>query len=117
MQTWYPITVCTNSRAQKQIIARFSLHLNIFGVGIYSFRYLTETADDINGLPFKLHDFGYRGSTSVEVRLLIKCVRLKLGEQHVCDKTGINELITWEQYPRHIKKGKSLIVSHLSTCR
>ncbi|KAK0413218.1 hypothetical protein QR680_006667 [Steinernema hermaphroditum] len=29
-------------------------------------KYLAETSDSIDGLPFKLHDFGYRGSTSVE---------------------------------------------------
>lgn len=44
------MTVATNSRAQKQIIAE----------------YLLETADNLEGLPFKLHDFGFRGSTSVE---------------------------------------------------
>ncbi|VBB31509.1 unnamed protein product, partial [Acanthocheilonema viteae] len=49
-QVWYPMTVCTNSRAQKLIIAR----------------YLHETADSIDGIHFKLHDFGYRGSSSVE---------------------------------------------------
>ncbi|EPB74900.1 nicotinate phosphoribosyltransferase, (NAPRTase) family [Ancylostoma ceylanicum] len=50
VQTWYPITVCTSSRAYKQLIGR----------------YLEETSDSLDGLPFKLHDFGYRGSTSVE---------------------------------------------------
>ncbi|PAV89697.1 hypothetical protein WR25_16713 [Diploscapter pachys] len=48
VQCWYPMTVCTNSRAQKEIIAR----------------YLLETAGSLDGLPFKLHDFGFRGSTS-----------------------------------------------------
>ncbi len=47
------MTVCTNSRALKETIARF----------------LDDTADSIDGLPFKLHDFGYRGSSSVEVRV------------------------------------------------
>ena len=28
---------------------------------------LNETAGRLAGLPFKLHDFGFRGSTSVEV--------------------------------------------------
>ena len=51
VQAWYPMTVATNSRCQKEIIAR----------------YLDETADSLAGLPFKLHDFGFRGSTSVEV--------------------------------------------------
>uniref|UniRef100_F1L3Y4 Nicotinamide phosphoribosyltransferase n=1 Tax=Ascaris suum TaxID=6253 RepID=F1L3Y4_ASCSU len=50
VQVWYPMTVCTNSRAQKLVIAR----------------YLYETADSLDGLPFKLHDFGYRGASSVE---------------------------------------------------
>ncbi|XP_062515041.1 nicotinamide phosphoribosyltransferase-like [Corticium candelabrum] len=50
VQVWYPMTVATNSRAQKEIIAR----------------YLDETADTLDGLPFKLHDFGFRGCTSVE---------------------------------------------------
>uniref|UniRef100_A0A914CWQ6 Nicotinamide phosphoribosyltransferase n=1 Tax=Acrobeloides nanus TaxID=290746 RepID=A0A914CWQ6_9BILA len=50
VQVWYPLIVCTNSRAQKEIIAK----------------YLDETSDSLDGLPFKLHDFGYRGSTSVE---------------------------------------------------
>ncbi|XP_048587754.1 nicotinamide phosphoribosyltransferase [Nematostella vectensis] len=50
VQCWYPTTVATTSRAQKQIIAQ----------------YLSETADSLEGLPFKLHDFGFRGSTSVE---------------------------------------------------
>ncbi len=45
------MTVATNSRYQKEIIAK----------------YLYETADSLDNLPFKLHDFGYRGSTSVEV--------------------------------------------------
>lgn len=44
------MTVATNSRAQKEIIAK----------------YLHETADNLDSLQFKLHDFGYRGSTSCE---------------------------------------------------
>jgi len=54
VQVWYPTTVCTQSREQKKIIKH----------------YLTETgcADVIeNGLDlFKLHDFGFRGVSSVE---------------------------------------------------
>ncbi|VDO66853.1 unnamed protein product [Heligmosomoides polygyrus] len=50
VQTWYPMTVCTISRAYKKLIARF----------------LHATSDSMESLPFKLHDFGYRGSTSVE---------------------------------------------------
>ena len=46
------MTVSTNSRYQKEIIAQ----------------YLDETADSMFKLPYMLHDFGFRGSTSVEVR-------------------------------------------------
>lgn len=45
------MTVCTNSRYQKRLIVR----------------YMNETADSLDELPFKLHDFGYRGASSVEV--------------------------------------------------
>lgn len=45
------MTVATNSRVQKVLIAK----------------YLSETADNLTGLPFKLHDFGFRGVSSVEV--------------------------------------------------
>ncbi|MFV8781504.1 nicotinate phosphoribosyltransferase [Microbulbifer sp. SA54] len=47
---WYPTTVATQSREAKKIIQR----------------YLEETADTIDGLPFKLHDFGARGASSTE---------------------------------------------------
>ncbi len=47
---WYPTTVATNSWSIKQIIKQ----------------YLEETADDLSGLPFKLHDFGARGVSSSE---------------------------------------------------
>ncbi|CAH8493458.1 unnamed protein product [Heterobilharzia americana] len=49
VQVWYPIAVATNSRAMKQIIAK----------------YLHETADD-SSTEFKLHDFGFRGVSSIE---------------------------------------------------
>jgi nicotinamide phosphoribosyltransferase len=47
---WYPSTVATISREAKKVINGF----------------LEETADDTSGLPFKLHDFGARGTTSEE---------------------------------------------------
>lgn len=50
MRMWYPITVATNSFYAKQTIAN----------------YLSETANDLSSLPFKLHDFGYRGVSSEE---------------------------------------------------
>lgn len=47
---WYPTTVATVSKACQNIIAR----------------YLDETADNLDGLAFKLHDFGARGASSEE---------------------------------------------------
>ncbi|MEW5249538.1 nicotinate phosphoribosyltransferase [Microbulbifer discodermiae] len=51
---WYPTTVATQSREIKKRIAGF----------------LRETADNLEGLPFKLHDFGARGATSQESAML-----------------------------------------------
>merc|ERR1719300_987404 len=50
VQTWYPITVATNSWSCKQVIKN----------------YLEKTGDDLSGLEFALHDFGFRGVSSVE---------------------------------------------------
>lgn len=47
---WHPTTVATLSRNIKEMIAK----------------YLEETADNLDGLPFKLHDFGFRGVSSNE---------------------------------------------------
>jgi len=51
---WYPTTVATRSRFIKKLIKR----------------YLDETADNSDGLPFKLHDFGFRGVSSYESGVL-----------------------------------------------
>ena len=50
VQVWYPMTVCTNSRSMKVTIAKA----------------LAETGCSDAGLMFKLHDFGFRGVSSVE---------------------------------------------------
>lgn len=50
VEVWYPMTVATQSKGFKDLIAK----------------HLKETADDLEGLPFKLHDFGFRGVSSVE---------------------------------------------------
>ena len=49
VQTWYPSTVCTQSRAMKAVILK----------------YLKETGDE-SLVSFKLHDFGFRGVTCPE---------------------------------------------------
>lgn len=51
MRLWYPITVCTQSRAYKELI----------------WRHLSATCDNPAAeIPFKLHDFGSRGASSQE---------------------------------------------------
>lgn len=50
LKIWYPITTASLSRACKQKINK----------------YLLETADNNDGLLFKLHDFGCRGVSSLE---------------------------------------------------
>lgn len=50
VQVWYPTTVCTQSREMKKYINE----------------YLDITASSNEGLGFKLHDFGFRGVSSVE---------------------------------------------------
>ncbi|MCP5161068.1 MAG: nicotinate phosphoribosyltransferase [Hahellaceae bacterium] len=47
---WYPTTVATISWNCRNVIER----------------YLQSTADSLDGLPFKLHDFGARGASSEE---------------------------------------------------
>ncbi|WP_444907097.1 nicotinate phosphoribosyltransferase [Microbulbifer sp. SSSA008] len=47
---WYPTTVATQSREAKKVIQR----------------YLLETAEGLDSLSFKLHDFGARGASSEE---------------------------------------------------
>jgi len=49
VQVWHAMTVATHSRAQKLVIAAY-LH----------------ATGDVGGLGFKLHDFGFRGVSSVE---------------------------------------------------
>lgn len=51
---WYPTTVATVSRACRDVITR----------------YMEETAESLDGLPFKLHDFGARGASSEEAAAL-----------------------------------------------
>jgi nicotinamide phosphoribosyltransferase len=59
VQVWYPSTVATQSRAMKQTLAKF----------------LTRTGG-IEGIDFKLHDFGYRGVSSVETAGMGGCAHL-----------------------------------------
>lgn len=60
VQVWNPITVATNSREMLKII-RGCLEL---------------TADNLDGLPFKMHDFGYRGVSSQETAAISAAAHL-----------------------------------------
>jgi nicotinamide phosphoribosyltransferase len=51
VQVWYPSTVATNSYAQKKLIQEWMMKTGCF---------------DQESLDFKLHDFGFRGVSSVE---------------------------------------------------
>jgi len=61
-QIWSPTTVATGSRAVRQIIAKY---LDLTG--------------DMAGLPFKLHDFGFRGVSSLETAALAGAAHLATG--------------------------------------
>jgi nicotinamide phosphoribosyltransferase len=57
---WYPSTVASISYAGKQLLKK----------------YLLETAGNLDGLPFKLHDFGCRGVESNEAAGIGGCAHL-----------------------------------------
>lgn len=59
MQVWYPITVCTQSHMMKTIISNY-----------------LEVSGNPAFIDFKLHDFGYRGSTSYESAGIGGCAHL-----------------------------------------
>lgn len=71
-QLWYPTTVATNSREIKKTIAR----------------YLEKTGDPA-GLPFKLHDFGFRGVSSPETAALG-------GAAHLVNFLGTDTMVGYE---------------------
>lgn len=54
VEVWYPVTVATNSFYQKKV-----LH-----------KYLRDTSENTNKLPFQLHDFGFRGCSTVESAMI-----------------------------------------------
>lgn len=78
LKVWYPTTVATLSRDIK---------LDIYG-------YLEHSAESINGLPFMLHDFGYRGATSEESAALG-------GAAHLVNFQGTDTLPAIQLIQRH----------------
>lgn len=71
-QLWYPTTVATNSREIKKVIKRF-----------------LDMTGDPDGLPFKLHDFGFRGVSSVETAAIG-------GGAHLVNFMGTDTMIAFE---------------------
>ena len=59
VQVWYPTTVCTRSRNAKKVILK----------------YLQKTGDPAL-IDFKLHDFGFRGSGTVDSAAIGGCAHL-----------------------------------------
>lgn len=64
VQVWYPMTVCTNSRFQK-----ISIHKALEETGCEDWKIP-------GGTVFKLHDFGFRGVSSVESAAVGGCGHL-----------------------------------------
>ena len=60
VQVWYPSTVATNSREQKKIIDKW----------------MKKTGCGNMAVEFKLHDFGFRGVSSVETAGIGACAHL-----------------------------------------
>jgi nicotinamide phosphoribosyltransferase len=65
LKVWNTITVATYSYEMKKLIIN----------------YMKRSCDDLSGLPFMLHDFGYRGCSSEETAALS-------GAAHLCNFLG-----------------------------
>lgn len=92
---WYPTTVATLSYNCKKVIAN----------------YLAETADTMDGLLFKLHDFGARGASSEESAALG-------GMAHLVNFMGsdtINAIVAARRFYREPMAGFSIPAAEHST--
>ena len=79
VQLWYPCTVATISREQKKVI-----------------KTALERSGSPDRLPISLHDFGYRGSTSVESAAIG-------GASHLVNFVGTDTIAGIELLRRHYK--------------
>lgn len=70
VKVWAPTTIATNSYYCKKTIAK----------------YLEKTGGDLSNLPYKLHDFGYRGVSSEETASI-------LGMAHLTSFMGTDNLV------------------------
>ncbi|XP_014346999.1 nicotinamide phosphoribosyltransferase 2 [Latimeria chalumnae] len=95
VQMWYPITVATLSREFKKILARF----------------LKETSGSLDGLKYKLHDFGYRGVSSQESAALGGVAHLV----NFCSTDTVAGLLMAQQYYNCNMAGFSIPAAEHST--
>lgn len=65
VQVWYPMTVCTQSREQKKLIKKY-----------WELTGSQTEAKPPGGICFSLHDFGFRGVSSVESAMTGGCAHL-----------------------------------------
>jgi nicotinamide phosphoribosyltransferase len=95
VQAWYPISVATLSREIKKII-----------------HYYLDVTGDLEGLPYKLHDFGFRGVSSVE------SARIG-GAAHLINFKGTDTMpaldYIWTYYGGHGNEGVSIPAAEHST--
>ncbi len=92
---WYPTTVATQSRACRQLIAR----------------YLNDTADTLEGLPFTLHDFGARGASSEESAALGSAAHLV----NFCGTDTLSGIVAARRYYNADMAGFSIPAAEHST--
>ena len=95
VQVWYPMTVATNSWHCRAVLES----------------YLQRTADSVSHLPFQLHDFGFRGVSSVESAGLG-------GAAHLVNFAGtdtIAGIVTARQYYGAAMAGNSIPATEHST--
>lgn len=98
MKVWYPTTVCTLSREIKKVLKKFHI----------------ATGSELSGLPFKLHDFGYRGVSSEETAAIGGGAHLVnfLGTDTIA---GIRWLRKYYQEPKEEMYGYSIPAAEHST--
>lgn len=92
---WYPTSVATVSWHCRQVIAR----------------YMTETCDSLDGIDFKLHDFGARGATTEEAAAIG-------GAAHLVNFMGtdtVSAIVAARQYYNAEMAGFSIPASEHST--
>lgn len=95
-QVWYSSTVATKSRMVKQLYKEF----------------LERTADNLDCLPFMLHDFGFRGVSSVETAALMAAAHL-VNFRGIDTKVGMDLLYQFYDAPK--VSGFSVAASEHST--